>query len=115
MILWERLGFTVNEVVHHYDVIGRRLQEAIPTGDPNQKDALAAIEAHSEEREAAAIRGARQYILADQQYTIDIEVVDPRAGGSIDVGEDCAKPVDGRRAMSAGHKEEDFCDRAVQR
>ena len=40
------------------------------------------------------MRGPWQNILAEEQFTIDVEIFDLRAIVTIDVGEDRAKPVD---------------------
>jgi len=111
--LGEALGFAVNEIVHHNGVSGGGSQDAIPTGNPHQKDAFACIKPDPQEREAAAIRGPWQHSLAEEQGTIDVEILDTRAIATIDVGEDRAKPVDRGRHGGARHKEVNICDVTV--
>ena len=46
----EGLRFAIDEVVHHDDISGGFFQDAIPAGNPHEKDSFACIEPHTEER-----------------------------------------------------------------
>src|SRR5438093_4069473 len=112
--LGQRLGFAVDEVVHHHDVSSGCIRAATPAGDPHDEDTLTGIEPHPQEREAAAIRGPRQDIPAEEQSTRDIEIFNLRAVLVIDSGEDRAESADGRARLPARHEEDGLKDVAVQ-
>src|SRR4029453_11021349 len=89
------------------------LQDAIPTGNADQKD-LGCGEPDPQEREAASVRGPWQNIPADEQPTVDVEIFDLGTIVIVYVGEDCPKPIDTGPLSGAWDKEQDLRDVATQ-
>jgi hypothetical protein len=112
-VLWQRLRLTINKIIHDDDIMVGCFQDSIARGNSDEEDARC-IKRDAQERKAPALGRSGQYVLAEEQVSVNIEVFDHRAIVRIHVGEDSAEPFDRRRLCSARDKEECFRNVAPQ-
>ena len=90
--LWQRLRLAINKIIHDHDIMVGCFQDPVARGNSHEEDARC-IKCDSQERKASAPGRSGQYVLAEQQVTVNIEVFDHRAIVRIHVGEDSAEPL----------------------
>ena len=107
------LWLAVDKIIHDDDIMVGCFQDSIARGNTDEEDA-GCIKRNSQERKASALGRSGQYVLAEEQLSVNIEVFDHRAIVRIYVGEYGAEPFDHRRLCSSRYKEKCFRDVATQ-
>ena len=111
-------GLAVEEVVGGHGVVAHRLAAAVERdvarGHRDAGDRGRAGEGDAEEREGL-VAARRRHLVAPERLAVDAEVLDRRAPGEVDVGEDRAEAGDHRRPVGAGDEELHLVGRVAER